>query len=72
MVLIFCIVLFGYTQNAQNKGAVPNYPQENLKVFCAPGDLVCRGTLVVTIAHFGYVDEARGAAAEFLSGRIGM
>lgn len=64
------IVLFGYTRNQQNKGGIPNYPQGNLKVFCAAGDLVCDGTLTITAAHFSYSDEAAGEAPIFLQGKI--
>jgi cutinase len=64
-------VLFGYTKNLQNRGAIPNYPASNLKVFCAVGDLVCTGTLTITAAHLSYNDEARGEAATFLESKIG-
>ena len=64
-------VLFGYTKNQQNRGGIPNYPQDRLKVFCAPGDLVCDGTLTITAAHLSYGDEARGEAPEFLISKIG-
>jgi Cutinase len=61
--------LFGYTKNKQNKKIIPGYPPENTKVFCAKGDLVCDGTLVITISHLTYATTA-GPAAEFLAGRI--
>lgn len=64
-------VLFGYTKNSQNRGAIPNYPAGNLKVYCATGDLVCTGSLIITASHFSYTDEARGPAPQFLQGRIG-
>ncbi|KAF9693997.1 hypothetical protein EKO04_007732 [Ascochyta lentis] len=64
-------VLFGYTKNQQNRKAIPNYPAENLKIYCAAGDLVCTGTLAITVAHFSYSDEAAGPAPQFLRGRIG-
>ncbi|EMD88117.1 carbohydrate esterase family 5 protein [Bipolaris maydis C5] len=65
------VVLFGYTKNQQNNGGIPSYPADNLKVFCAAGDLVCLGTLTVTAAHFTYFDDAAGPAPEFLESKIG-
>lgn len=65
------VVLFGYTKNKQNNGGIPSYPADNLKVYCAPGDLVCSGTLTVTAAHFTYNDEAMGPAPQFLESKIG-
>jgi cutinase len=64
-------VLFGYTKNLQNRGAIPNYPSDRLKVFCAVGDLVCTGTLTITAAHLSYGDEARNEAPQFLESKIG-
>jgi cutinase len=64
-------VLFGYTKNLQNRGAIPNYPSDKLKVFCAVGDLVCTGTLTITAAHLSYGGEARTEAPQFLISKIG-
>lgn len=64
-------VLFGYTKNLQNRGAIPNYPADRTKVFCATGDLVCTGTLTITAAHLSYGDEARSEAPQFLESKIG-
>ena len=63
-------MLFGYTQNAQNRGGISSYPSEDLKVYCAIGDLVCSGTLTITAAHFSYEDEALGPAPQFLESKI--
>ncbi|EUC29245.1 carbohydrate esterase family 5 protein [Bipolaris zeicola 26-R-13] len=65
------VVLFGYTKNKQNNGGIQSYSADNVKVFCAMGDLVCSGTLTVTAAHFTYFDEAAGPAPEFLESKIG-
>ncbi|KAJ4374680.1 hypothetical protein N0V86_007553 [Didymella sp. IMI 355093] len=64
-------VLFGYTQNEQNRGGIPSYPSDRLEVFCAIGDLVCDGTLIITAAHLSYGDEAAGEAPRFLASKIG-
>lgn len=68
---VFGTVLFGYTQNQQNRGGIPNYPSDRLEVFCAVGDLVCDGTLIITAAHLSYGDEAAGEAPRFLASKIG-
>lgn len=57
------VVLFGYTKNGQTKGSIPNYPAENLKVFCTKGDGVCWGQLNVSAGHFAYMGNGDGPAA---------
>nr|P29292.1 RecName: Full=Cutinase; AltName: Full=Cutin hydrolase; Flags: Precursor [Ascochyta rabiei]CAA46582.1 cutinase [Ascochyta rabiei] len=64
-------VLFGYTQNQQNNKGIKDYPQEDLQVYCEVGDLVCDGTLIITVSHFLYLEEAAGPAPEFLKSKIG-
>ncbi|KAL5119922.1 hypothetical protein ACEQ8H_002284 [Pleosporales sp. CAS-2024a] len=63
-------VLFGYTKNLQNNGKIPNYPADNTKIFCATGDLVCSGSLIITAAHLSYGPEASSAAPQFLESKI--
>ncbi|KAK0761957.1 hypothetical protein N5P37_004757 [Trichoderma harzianum] len=65
------VVLFGYTQNFQNGGGIPNFPSSKLDVFCAATDAVCYGTLFILPAHFLYIDEAADEAPDFLINRIG-
>ncbi|EHK20484.1 carbohydrate esterase family 5 protein [Trichoderma virens Gv29-8] len=65
------VVLFGYTQNFQNGGRIPNFPSSKLDVFCAATDAVCYGTLFILPAHFLYTDEAADEAPDFLISRIG-
>jgi len=65
------VVLFGYTKNAQQKGGIPNYPKEKVKVFCSTSDGVCGGTLAVTAGHFSYMSDGSGPKAiAFLVGQI--
>ena len=65
------VVLFGYTKNKQNNGGIPDFPAAKTLVICANGDLVCKGTLTVTLAHFTYGDEAEDEAPAFLISKIG-
>ncbi|KAK8118356.1 uncharacterized protein PG998_002982 [Apiospora kogelbergensis] len=63
------VVMYGFTRNAQDKGQVPGYPQNQTKVFCAAGDLVCVNTLNITPAHLTYGVNAP-AATRFLAGTV--
>ncbi|QDS77950.1 hypothetical protein FKW77_001513 [Venturia effusa] len=49
------VALYGYTHNKQNKGIIPNYPPERVKVFCPASDGVCGGMLAVNAGHFSYL-----------------
>jgi len=71
-------VLFGYTKNAQQKGKIPNYPADQVKVFCNPSgspgkykDGVCGGALNVNGGHFAYMGNGDGPKAlTFLESKI--
>ena len=64
------VVLFGYTQNEQLDGGVPGVAAGRVKVYCNFGDLVCRGSLVLTAAHFTYASSV-SAAVLFIATRLG-
>ena len=65
------VVLFGYTKNTQNRRQIPNYPTDRTEIYCSVGDAVCWGSLFILPSHFGYNDEARNEAPEFLIEQIG-
>ncbi|KAJ1322856.1 cutinase [Microdochium nivale] len=64
-------VLFGYTKNLQNGGRIPNFATSKTAIYCAAGDLVCSGSLIITAAHLSYGGVAAGAAPQFLISKIG-
>lgn len=64
------VVLFGYTKNLQNGGAIPNFPATKTKVYCAVSDAVCWGTLFILPAHFLYTTDASISAPIWLSNQV--
>lgn len=64
------VVLFGYTQNAQNGGTIPDFSSSKTDIFCSAADAVCYGTLFILPAHFLYTDEAATEAPAFLISKI--
>ncbi|KXH28642.1 cutinase [Colletotrichum salicis] len=67
---ILGVITYGDTQNQQDKGQIPNFPKDKLKLICNEGDKVCTGTLEITPAHLDY-ERHVPEAVEFLTGKIG-
>jgi cutinase len=64
-------VLFGDTRNKQDRGQVPNYPKNNVIIFCVRDDGVCGGKLNVNAGHFAYTRNGDGPKAiNFLKSKI--
>jgi cutinase len=64
-------VLFGDTRNTQDHQQVPDYPKDQVTIFCDSGDGVCKGTLSVTAGHMAYMANGDGPkAVKFLQSKI--
>lgn len=59
------VILYGDTQNTQDKGQIPGFDPAKTKIICAPGDAVCKGTLTILPAHLSYGANA-GEGSSFL------
>jgi cutinase len=57
------VILYGDTQNAQDRAQIPGFDTAKTKIVCALGDLVCTGSLVILAPHLSYgADAGEGAA----------
>jgi cutinase len=63
------VVLYGDTQKQQDNNQIPGFDPAKTKIICAPGDLVCVGTLTILPAHLSYGADADEGAA-FLNQQI--
>jgi len=61
------VALFGDTRNQQDKGHIPNFPEERSKVWCNKSDGVCGGQLNVNAGHLSYSSGDINAAATYLA-----
>jgi cutinase len=57
------VVLYGDTQNTQDRAQIPGFDKQKTKIFCAQGDLVCTGSLVILAPHLSYGANADEGAA---------
>ncbi|KAI8226011.1 putative cutinase 1 [Colletotrichum sp. SAR 10_77] len=67
---ILGVITYGDTQNTQDKGQIPKFPKDRVKIICNDADEVCKGTLEVEPSHLDYVKRVP-EAVDFLIGKIG-
>ncbi|KAJ0335091.1 hypothetical protein COL922a_009763 [Colletotrichum nupharicola] len=67
---ILGVITYGDTQNTQDKGQIPKFPKDWVKIICNDADEVCKGTLEVEPSHLDYVKRVP-EAVDFLIGKIG-
>ncbi|TPX34043.1 hypothetical protein SmJEL517_g03182 [Synchytrium microbalum] len=63
---IKAVVTFG---DPFNLTAMPRVSPSIVKVFCHPGDLLCKGLPIITLAHGGYAADTPAAAA-FIASKL--
>jgi cutinase len=61
------VALFGDTRNKQDKGHIPNFPQDRSRVWCKRNDGVCGGGLNVNAGHMSYSQSDISQAATYLA-----
>lgn len=62
-------VMFGDVRNTQDNGQIPNFPKSKTKIYCAPLDLVCLGTDLLTPTHLVYTSYS-GQALDFVKSLV--
>jgi cutinase len=60
---ILGVVTFGDTRNKQDKGQIPNFPKDKIRIFCAPFDVLCLNLDLISPTHFSYVIYVSSAIA---------
>ncbi|PYH49761.1 putative cutinase [Aspergillus saccharolyticus JOP 1030-1] len=68
---IKAVALFGFTRNIRDHGGVPGYPQDKVKIYCAPADPVCEDILILTPQHYTYGVYADDAS-KFLASKANL
>jgi len=65
------VAFYGYTQNGEQNGQIPNFPQNKLKVMCRQDDGVCGAQLAVTAGHLAYTNDGSiDQGAQFLTSMV--